>query len=282
LRKMARGSTTVQISQAASEYSSDSLPVFLVGVFRSGTTLLRYALDSHPSIAIPPESDFLVPLGEVVATPRSIAGLASLGYDRNHVVARCQEFSTYFFANYAAAKGKPRWGDKSPLYVEHLDWISELYPNAQFVHIFRHPLDQVQSFTNGGKKPMVPIPPEFAMGDEDVRVRSARWWRSQVEAQILHLERFPEQSMAISYQQLCADPEKILRSVVSFLREPWVDDVLRFGATKHDFGMEDNKIGATKSFEFVGGGYQTWPDSVQSSCENLTLPVYRRAIALTR
>lgn len=34
-------------------------PGFIIGVYRSGTTLLRFVLDSHPNIAVPPESNFL-------------------------------------------------------------------------------------------------------------------------------------------------------------------------------------------------------------------------------
>ena len=278
LRKMLRGRTTVQISQAASENSLDSRPVFIIGVFRSGTTLLRYALDSHPSLAIPPESDFLVSLRDVVAAPRSIAGLDSLGFDRDHVVSRCQEFAEYFFANYAKTKGKPRWGDKSPLYVEQLDWISELFPDAQFVHIFRHPLDQIHSFTAGGRQPMVPIPGEFTAVDEDVRIQSARWWKSQVEGQLRHLEGAGDRSIAVCYGHLCSDPESTLRRILDFLGEPWDERVLRFNDGKHDFGMEDNKIRATSSFEFVGGGYEAWPASVRVACESLTIPSYRKAL----
>ena len=39
--------------------TSSIRPLFIVGVHRSGTTLLRYMLNSHPRIYIPPESDFI-------------------------------------------------------------------------------------------------------------------------------------------------------------------------------------------------------------------------------
>ena len=40
-------------------------PGFLIGVYRSGTTLLRYILDSHSNIAVPPETNFLYPLADM-------------------------------------------------------------------------------------------------------------------------------------------------------------------------------------------------------------------------
>lgn len=277
LKQVARGRAIVQIGQADATPVLDSHPVFIVGVFRSGTTLLRYALDSHPSIAIPPESEFLVPLESVVSDTRSLPGLASLGYDREHVVARCRHFASYFFDNYARIKGKPRWGDKSPAYVGHLDWLVELFPNAQFVHIFRNPLDQIHSFTDGGRQPMVPLPDNFAGASEDIRVQTARWWRNQVSMQLNHMEAWPDQSLALSYEQLATQPNATLRRVLEFLGEPWDDRVLRFNENQHDFGMEDNKIRATKSFDFVTGGYETWPISTRHVCESITLGTYERS-----
>jgi len=43
-------------------------PAFIIGVYRSGTTLLRYVLDCHSRIAVPPESVFLDPLADLWRT----------------------------------------------------------------------------------------------------------------------------------------------------------------------------------------------------------------------
>jgi hypothetical protein len=41
------------------------------------------------------------------------------------------------FTAYAHVNGKSRWGDKTPRYVEHLDLLADLFPDARFIHLIR-------------------------------------------------------------------------------------------------------------------------------------------------
>ena len=62
-------------------------PIFVIGCFRSGTSLLRRILDSHSRIACPPESKFIAPLAEVFRRRNSLKGLATMGYGKRLVAA---------------------------------------------------------------------------------------------------------------------------------------------------------------------------------------------------
>src|SRR4051812_31229152 len=73
------------ILQAPSTQSVDFAPVFLIGCPRSGTTLLRMILDSHPNVACPPESFFLLDLEKMWSSEDAIKGLQEMGYEREHV-----------------------------------------------------------------------------------------------------------------------------------------------------------------------------------------------------
>src|SRR5262245_59249629 len=118
--------TTVRVVEARPELL-DEEPIFLVGVYRSGTTLLRYVVDSHPDVACPPESDFLNRLAPLLQDERAANGLLSMGYDHGHVATRLAAFADYFFGNYARSKGKSRWADKSPSYVDHVAFLREIF-----------------------------------------------------------------------------------------------------------------------------------------------------------
>ena len=50
------------------------------------------------------------------------------------------------FEAYAAERGKPRWGDKTPLYMQHLPLLERLFPDALFVHLVRDGRDAALSF----------------------------------------------------------------------------------------------------------------------------------------
>ncbi|HEX2030470.1 MAG TPA: sulfotransferase, partial [Actinomycetota bacterium] len=138
----------------------DQRPFFIVACARSGTTLLRTILNRHPDVVVTPESHFITelwqrrrrygPRGRVVQLHRFVDDLqASRRYrlwdlpaDLLHEeVGRLEGPAPSFadvvtapFRAYARWKGKPRWGDKTPAYVEHIPLLASLFPDARFVH----------------------------------------------------------------------------------------------------------------------------------------------------
>ena len=102
-------------------------PGFLIGVYRSGSTLLRYILDSHSNIAVPPETNFLYPLVDLWHSAWFKNGLRGIGVDESGLRDRLLEFAAGIFDDYATAKGKTRWVDKTPAYVDILDFLEFLF-----------------------------------------------------------------------------------------------------------------------------------------------------------
>jgi len=94
-------------------------PIFIVGCPRSGTTLLRLILDSHPSISAGPESRFL--WGIRAIEERNWPTLAGFGLDRAEWHDNVRSLFEAFHLRYAEHQGKIRWADKSPDYALMLD-----------------------------------------------------------------------------------------------------------------------------------------------------------------
>ncbi len=252
---LVRRRSTVRIVPAA-EQPTESDGIFLLGLYRSGTTLLRYVVDSHPLVACPPESDFVPSLAAVLSDERSLRGLAAMGFDERHVEGRLSASAAYFFGNYARSCGKPMWADKSPAYVEHLTLLERLFPHARFVCLHRHPLDQVHSHTKGGTVWHDPVS-IARQGDEDARVAAARYWSDNTS--LLLGRRSSPAFLTLRYEDLCADPTVASRAITDHLGVSWSAEMLDFGAHVHDFGAEATRTRSSSGFEPSSGAWREWP-----------------------
>jgi len=112
--------------------------VFALGHVRSGTTMLRAMFDSHPALAVPPESYFVTTLLGDVGPWDSEAFVATLGTDKyfadwqlepaevGDVLAADPRVRTNadavagLYRHYARRAGKPRYGDKTPSHLLHV------------------------------------------------------------------------------------------------------------------------------------------------------------------
>ena len=193
-------------------------PIFIVGCPRSGTTLLREILDSHPSIACGPESRLLWALQSV--EDRNWSTLVGFGLSIDEWHANVRAMFEAFHLRYAERHGKVRWADKSPDYALLLDYINVLYPQAQIIQIVRDPRDVIDAWRR-------------FYGPRSV-VRAARAWVRYVGAARAFAQMQLEDRMTtVRYEDLVRDPEQTLRKLFSWLGEPWDDAVLRFGERKH-------------------------------------------------
>lgn len=187
-------------------------PVFIVGCARSGTTLLRMMLDSHPRISCGEETKFLADLEPIVGAHWRL--LAPYGFDRAWWLERIREFYAGFQAAYLAPRGKARWADKSPIYTLHLDFVESLFPTAQYVHLIRDGHDVVASFRDRwGYRAAV-------------RAANSVWAHYVRTARAFGAGLPPERYHELRYEALVADPEAAMRSLLAFLDEEWDPGVL--------------------------------------------------------
>jgi hypothetical protein len=201
---------------------------FIVGSPRSGTTLLRLMLDSHPQLAIPPETGFLPPaLGSIFGNdarqrrsfcqalinfPPGAPGWCDFGIDAQTLMSELRRIAPFrvdaaircFYRLYAARFGKERWGDKTPSYGRHMRAIEQVLPEACFIHIIRDGRDVALSLRDLW----------FSPGTDMTSL--ARRWRRDICAtrrQSLGCQRY----MELRYEALVCDPETCLRDICDFI-----------------------------------------------------------------
>lgn len=206
---------------------------FVVGMNRSGTTLLRMMLDAHPDLTIPPETHFVPALIKACkqdgATPESaleamksarewgdfeISDEEMLGRLRALPSLRPGPAVRAFYEIYAERQGKPRYGEKTPTYVERMKLIQRALPEAHFVHVIRDGRDVALSVLDRTVR-------ELTAGD------IARRWRKKV-LQARDDAPALEHYMEIRYEDLILETEPTLQRVCDFCRLDWRDDLLRY------------------------------------------------------
>jgi Sulfotransferase family len=198
---------------------TDRPPVFVIGSPRSGTTLLRLMLDSHPAISCGEETHFLRDLETIVG--RNWALVATYGLSREWWLERIRALYGEFQAEVLARSGKTRWAEKDPTYTLHLDFIEELFPDARFIHLMRDGHDVVASFRDRwGYK-------------SAARAARSEWARYVRAAQMLGERLPPERFLEVRYEHLVADPDHEGRRIFAFLDEAWDATVLDFDPAAH-------------------------------------------------
>ncbi len=206
---------------------------FVVGVNRSGTTLLRMMLDAHPELTMPPETHFVPALIEACeqpqASPESI--LATITAQREwgdfglteqqllDAFAALDPLSAgdalrSFYGAYAERVGKPRWGDKTPIYVKSMRKIQRALPEARFVHVIRDGRDVALSIR------------DRAVKDHPIDRIAERWVRriSRAREQATGLDHYLE----IRYERLITDSETVLREICDFYELPFAAQLLDY------------------------------------------------------
>lgn len=217
-------------------------PIFVVGVPRSGTTLLRYMLCSHPRIYVPPESNFI---------PRFFRRRPTGPLDRGRALRILQRLRDYrpfwrdwrddpldpeellgtlpqltpaalidaLYTRYRRQYGAVRWGDKSPIYTAHIDVLARMFPASQIVHVIRDARDVTASSLQAYRgRRFFYIDPYYV----------ARTWRERVDQAIAAGRRLPAHRYhEIRYEDLTADPVGRLSALCAFLGEGFHPDMAR-------------------------------------------------------
>jgi protein-tyrosine sulfotransferase len=205
-------------------YTSPERHIVIGGTPRSGTTLVRRILDRHPSLCCGPETSILLPAGmrlDQVAT-----AYAWPVDDLRTMMAQSPSqgaFVDAFASRYRRQRGRPRWAEKTPLNVLSFDWVLERFPDARLVHVVRDGRDVVCSMRQHPDRRWVDGVEVKELRPQPVDAYMRRWVRD-TEAGIGR--RGDPRYVEVRYEELVADPERVMRDLLEALDEPWVPEIL--------------------------------------------------------
>lgn len=198
---------------AADTDDDSQSPIFICGLFRSGSTLVEQILASHPQVSAGGELD-LVPL----------LACRIKGYPEAVAEASPETLREWRRAYLGALPVQPskdlRFTDKRPDNFLRIGLIKALFPNARIIHTLRDPLDNLLSLYFLHLDPGM----AYSLDLED----AAHWYR-QYERLMTHWKAlYPGDIFDVSYDELVRDPRPIMEALVQFSGLSWDEQMLDF------------------------------------------------------
>ncbi len=112
---------------------------------------MRSILDAHPNIFCPHwETGVFVYLDMIVNrdVKKILEKEKNFPLGRQDLIAWVRHCTENLIERFATEVEKPRWAEKTPAHVFHMDLIHEAFPRAQFIHMIRNGRDVVRSLQN--------------------------------------------------------------------------------------------------------------------------------------
>ena len=191
--------------------TESTTPIFIIGMIRTGTTLLDQILSSHREVKSAGEQ----PFWQVTAGRVNRRWLSSGGNS-----AEIKELADAYLKVLNEAVGEShRITDKMPTNFWHVGLMSVVFPNAKFIHLRRSPLDTCLSIytTFLGTGTQFAYSQENIVGYYRAYLRTMEHWRSVIS---------PSQMIEIDYEDLVTNKEIVLREVLEFCGLEWDDACL--------------------------------------------------------
>ncbi len=218
---------------------------YILGMGRSGTTLLQSIMDAHGAIVVPPESYFVLhlykkyhkkknwdartlskfmddlytdrPFRLMWRVPRaSLEEAFAQAGEINSMGDALNVVRSSFRGSYKQ-KSIVRFGGKKPIYSMFTKRIMDVNPNAKIIHIMRDPRGTANGQINTFKK-------------KDALAIGYLWtWNNK---SVLKLkEKYPDQYFLLKYEDLIENTEDTMRSVCEFLELPYEPSMMDYRST---------------------------------------------------
>lgn len=242
------------------------VPLFIVGMQRSGTKLLRAFLSNHSKILLTSE--------EMEFLPYLLPRLPSFGNLREHdnFLKMYSAVRGFLYFTYLSEKSRPVlpdlwhqafvsecehqpetdthtalfkslvfvengmslprddiiWGDKSPSYRNNIPLLKRYFPSARFIHIVRDVRDNAISIKKGWHKNPL---------------RSAQRWQDETFGTQKEGARLGDDFIELRFEDLLRQPEIELRRLCLFCEVPFEPHMMQLTETTEDVGSAKEKIG---------------------------------------
>lgn len=209
-----------------------TVPVFLFGFARSGTTLLTMMMDSHPALCVPlsvtglwyrsiaeaNSSDIPALVDQLLSHERIALWNSTL--DRDAIIqairpGHVEDVISAFNAAKAVADGKPRWAYMDIANLYHLPQLAQWFPTARFVHIVRDCRDVALSHQ------------DYAFSEGNYLEIAEQWQEATLAAEDVGAT-LGQRYLVITFEDLVTDPARTLTRICGHIDLTFDDAMLHY------------------------------------------------------
>ncbi|MCF7966353.1 MAG: sulfotransferase [Methylobacter tundripaludum] len=223
-------------------------PIFILSCVRSGSTMLRCIVDTHPNLCSPGHLS-LGPLcaGLYTTAYYSLGELPDMETEEQRdqlAIKETRRVVTDLLGRYAQGKGKKNWCEKSTINIDYLRILTKIFPQAKYICLYRNCLDVAYS--------CIKLNPLGYMSElaSYVQNRPTNFvgamidnWLEKNSKLMAFEQAHANQCIRINYESLVLQPEQVLAKLFDFLGEPWderlIDSIFQ---VPHDQGDGDLKV----------------------------------------
>lgn len=192
--------------------AEEERPIFICGMFRSGSTLAERILGRHSRVTTGGELELILAIVETgfARYPDDVA----TADDR-----KIEELRRYYLDELEKIRpGADLVTDKQTYNFRHIGLIKQLFPGARIIDTARNPIDNGLAMYFANLGPGVP----FAIDLDQI----VHWYRDYRRLMAHWREIYPDSIHTLDYDALVADPEPQIRALVDFCGLEWEDACL--------------------------------------------------------
>ncbi len=251
--------------------------LFLVGLPRSGTTMLERMLSSHSMIQGGPEPHILTPLAylgvwdkvdkapydHILSAEAQKLFVQQLPNKEKDYWEACRAYCDVLYSRYLQAKGdKKICLDKTPAYSLVLPFIAKVYPDAKYIILVRHPIATFSSFANS-----------FFDGNYKIAQAHNPILNRYIPIIAEFLRKKEVDIFHIKYEDLVKNPEVWFEKICGFIGVPYEPEAIEYGKKEdedHKKGLGD-PLGVKQYSRPTTASIKKWVEELVSDPEKLDM-----------
>ena len=227
-------------------------PIFVLSCERSGSTLLRYIIDTHPQVCSPAHlhlgqlcRSLFISISYSIGQTMEAADEAT---QKRLVAAEVRSIVEGFMQRYAKAKGKQMWCEKTTENLQYLRFLRDVFPDAKYICLYRNCMDVVHSSIECSRLGFLPeLVPYVQKRPDNLVAAMVDSWVEKTTTLLEFEQAHPALCFRIKYETLVVEPVQTLSAMFAALGLDWDEKLLSaVFSTEHDQGSGDTKILFTK------------------------------------